>query len=145
MQQLYRLTNGDVTAYILARHQKCKIPHLVSCKNYSKSLKRFSMNQIDFLLLESMTIPYPLKEGTQLVNLRPSRYSSIQKNELEKIIKELTQLGVIRPSHSPFCSPALLFKKKDGTWRLCIDYRQLNSSTVKNKYPIPIIEDLLDE
>ena len=48
----------------------------------------------------------PLKEGTQLVNFRPYRYSSIHKNELEKIIKELTQLGVIRPSHSPFCSPA---------------------------------------
>ena len=52
---------------------------------------------------------------------------------------------MIRPSLSPYSSPVIMVKKKDGTWRLCVDYRQLNSNTVKNKYPIPIIEDLLDE
>jgi Reverse transcriptase (RNA-dependent DNA polymerase) len=65
--------------------------------------------------------------------------------ELEKIIEELINTSIIRPSNSPFVSPALLVKKKDGTWRLCVDYRQLNAMTIKNKYPIPIIEDLLDE
>jgi Reverse transcriptase (RNA-dependent DNA polymerase) len=64
---------------------------------------------------------------------------------LEKIIEELLKTKVIRPSYSPFASPALLVKKKDNTWRLCIDYRRLNALTVKNKYPIPIIEDLIDE
>jgi Reverse transcriptase (RNA-dependent DNA polymerase) len=79
------------------------------------------------------------------VNLRLYRYSYFQKMELEKIVAELLQNTVIRPSTSPFASPALLVKKKDGTWHLCIDYRQLNSQTIKNKYLIPIIEDLPDE
>jgi Reverse transcriptase (RNA-dependent DNA polymerase)/RNase H-like domain found in reverse transcriptase len=64
---------------------------------------------------------------------------------LDKIIEELLINGVIRPSTNPFASPTLLVKKKDGSWRVCVDYRKLNEMTIKNKYPIPIIDDLLDE
>jgi Reverse transcriptase (RNA-dependent DNA polymerase)/RNase H-like domain found in reverse transcriptase/Retroviral aspartyl protease len=87
----------------------------------------------------------PLLPFAQPVNLRPYRYSHFQKLELDKIIEELLQNSIIQPFTSPFASPALLVKKKDGSWRLCVDYRQLNHVTVKNKYPIPIIDDLLDE
>lgn len=87
----------------------------------------------------------PLVEGAQPVNLRPYRYNPELKNEIEKQITEMLQSGVIQHSQSAWSSPALLVRKKDGTWRLSVDYRQLNNLTVKSKYPVPIIEELLDE
>lgn len=63
---------------------------------------------------------------------------------MELLVTQLLQSKMIQPSMSPFSSPVILVKKKDGTWRLCVDYRQLNSNTVKNKYPIQIIEDQMD-
>jgi len=57
----------------------------------------------------------------------------------------MLKASVIQHSHSLFASPALLVKKKDGTWRFCVDYRQLNNITVKNKHPMPVVDELLDE
>ncbi|KAJ1703813.1 hypothetical protein LUZ63_003592 [Rhynchospora breviuscula] len=87
----------------------------------------------------------PLLPDSKPINQRPYRYSYFQKVEIEKIVTELLKNQLIQPSSSPFASPVLLVKKKDGSWRMCIDYRQLNSTTVKNKYPILVIDDLLDE
>jgi hypothetical protein len=73
------------------------------------------------------------------------RVSYKQKEEVEKLIQTMLTDAVIRPSQSPYSSPAIPVKKNDGSWRLCIDYRDLNSQTIKNKFPIPVIEDLFDE
>ena len=64
--------------------------------------------------------------GAQPPNVRPYRYPFTQKNEIEKIIKELLEAGVIRPSISPYSSSVVMVLKKDGEWRMCPDFRALN-------------------
>jgi len=87
----------------------------------------------------------PLKTGSEAVNLRPYRYSGLQKDNLERMVAEMLDTGIIRTSNSPFASPVILVKKRDSTWRLCVDYHALNQLTIKDKYPIPMIEELLEE
>ena len=87
----------------------------------------------------------PLILGAKPPNIRPYHYGPLQKSEIEKAVQELLDAGFIRPSRSPFSFPVLLVRKKDSTWRMCMDYRELNAITVKDRYPIPLIDDLLDE
>ena len=69
----------------------------------------------------------------------------IEMDELKKQIDDLEKKGFIRSSVSPWAAPVLFVKKKDGSMRMCIDYRDLNNVTIKNKYPLPRIDDLFDQ
>ena len=75
----------------------------------------------------------------------PYRHPKAYWDEIEWAIQELLALEHIRLSMSPFASSVVLVKKKDGTLRMCIDYRALNKKTLKNRYPIPRIDELMDE
>lgn len=75
----------------------------------------------------------------------PYRTSHHHKDEIEWIVQELLESGFIQHSKSPFASPAILVKRKDNTWRMCVDYRYFNTLTVKHDCPIPIIDELLEE
>ena len=86
-----------------------------------------------------------LLPGTQPIAIPPYRMAPAELKELKEQLRDLLDKGFIRPSCSPWGAPVLFVKKKDGSFRLCIDYRQLNKVTVKNKYPLPRIDDLFDQ
>ncbi|GJT00279.1 reverse transcriptase domain-containing protein [Tanacetum coccineum] len=75
----------------------------------------------------------------------PYRLAPSEMQELSNQLQELTDRGFIRPSTSPWGAPVLFVKKKDGSFRMCIDYRELNKLTIKNRYPLPRIDDLFDQ
>lgn len=89
--------------------------------------------------------PINLKEGTAPLSVQPYRYPYYQKTKIEKIVQDLLAYGVLRPSQSPFSSPVLLVKKTDGSWKMCIEYHALNEETIKDKFLIPIIDELFNE
>ena len=78
-----------------------------------------------------------LVPGTAPIAKRPYRMAASELAELKKQLEELQRIGFIRPSSSPWGAPVLFVKKKDGSMRLCVDYRALNEVTIKNKYPSP--------
>jgi hypothetical protein len=86
-----------------------------------------------------------LKPGTELIARTPYHMSTLELQELKMQLKELLDLGLIHPSVSPWGAPVIFIRKKDGSWRLCIDYRQLNKATIKNQYPLLRIDDLFDQ
>ena len=90
-----------------------------------------------------------VKHRIELSDEKPfkQKYTRIPPAMIEEVrshIKELLAAGIIRPSHSPFSSNVVLVRKSDGSLRLCIDYRQLNSRTIKDNYALPRIEEILD-
>jgi hypothetical protein len=87
----------------------------------------------------------PLVPGAKPVHIRPYRYPPSLKDEIEKQVVDMLSRGIIQPSVSAFSSPILLVRKKDGTWRFCVDYRYLNAPTLKSGFPIPVFDELMDE
>ena len=87
----------------------------------------------------------PLIEGSQPVKVKPYRYPHSQKEEIEKLMQGMLDEGIIQPSKSPFSSPIILVKKKDGSWRVCTNYRAFNAIIIKDTFPIPTVDELIDE
>ncbi len=141
-------------------HQKCDC-FLVVIRDHQK--KNFGevdpeirtlLNHYDDVFVNDLppTLP-PERETDHQIHLesghsppwkRPYRLTQKEQDELKTQLEDLLEKGFIRPSNSPFGAPVLFVKKKDGSFRMCIDYRALNKITIKDKYPLPMIDDLLD-
>ncbi len=92
-----------------------------------------------------MEFEIKLVPGTIFLSTTPYRMAIPKTVELKKQLDELLGKGFIRPSMSPWATSILFMKKTDGTLRLCIDYKELNALTIKNKYLLPRIQDLFDQ
>ncbi|KAM6968624.1 retrovirus-related Pol polyprotein from transposon 412 [Tautogolabrus adspersus] len=90
-------------------------------------------------------VQHTIETGSaQPIRLRPHRLALSKRQVAEDMIREMAAAGVIEPSNSPWAAPAVLVKKKNGSWRFCVDYRRLNAVTRKDSYPLPRIDDALD-
>ncbi|MCO5578425.1 hypothetical protein L7F22_032267 [Adiantum nelumboides] len=114
------------------------------------------LNQFQDVFIDDIPGELPLEQGNDdhMIELLPGssppnkppyRVSQAQQEEIMRQVNELGEKGMVRLSSSPFCSPVLLVQKKDGTYRMCVNYRALNRITIKNRFPMPQVEDLFDK
>jgi hypothetical protein len=153
--QMKRLVNASKNFVLLMIKPKDNIENEVflGCDAKLKSDLYEVVNQYDKMFQEPKGLPprrgiqheIQLQQDCPLPNIGMYRMSVMENVEIKKQIQELLDKGVSMPSTSPCGSPIVLVPKKDGTWRMCVDFRALNKITVKNRYPLPRIDDLLDQ
>lgn len=104
----------------------------------------FSSGEFDVGRTDVIRHSIPLVEGGGPVKQRPYRHGHVQEVEIERQVKKLKELDLIEECHGAWSSPVVPVRKRDGTWRFCVDYRKLNDMTKKDAYPLPRIDDSLD-
>ncbi|GKE85651.1 putative reverse transcriptase domain-containing protein, partial [Tanacetum coccineum] len=112
------------------------------CQVFLIQMMKEDKTEIPERRIEDVPVLIP---GAAPVARAPYRLAPAEMKELAEQLKELSDKGFIRPSSSPWGAPILFVKKKDGSFQMCIDYRELNKLTVKNRYPLPRIDDLFDQ
>ncbi|XP_042059609.1 uncharacterized protein LOC121804134 [Salvia splendens] len=136
---------GSTTLLSVEQSEEAEVSIPSSIQQLLEEQKNIFVEPSSLPPLRSHNHKITLIPGSSPVNSRPYRHSAIQKSIIEKQVADLLKQGFIQPSSSPFSSHVVLMKKKDGTWRMCVDYKQLNKMTIKDKYPIPLIDELLEE
>lgn len=150
------VANGDMSLQSsLPDHLQSLLENVSTKKNRSSveknELKHFVLQYSDiFVGSDGNLVPTDLTAhkidtgGAKPIKLPPRRLPISQRDVAEREIESMLQKGVIEPSNSPWASPIVLVKKKDGSTRFCVDYRRLNAVTVKDAYPLPRVDDSFD-
>eukprot|EP00253_Pinus_taeda_P002220 PITA_02220 len=146
----YQLTKDGIE-YIEKNPDKTNV--FDGCDAKQKADLEKVVSEYDILFQEPKDLPpkreivhdIHLQQDAPWPNIGMYRLSALGNAEIKKQVQELLEKGFIRPSTSPRGSPIVLLRKKDGSWRMCIDYRALNKITIKNRYPLPRIDDLIDQ
>ncbi|GJR56146.1 putative reverse transcriptase domain-containing protein [Tanacetum coccineum] len=148
------LSNGDILE-VCGERPKGNLKQLKTMKVNEPKLEDIPIvHKFPSVFPEDLTGLPPSREVEFYIDLIPGampvakslyRLAPTEMQELSNQLKELQEKGFIRPSSSPWGAPVLFVKKKDGSFRMCIDYRELNKLTVKNRYPLPRIDDLFDQ
>ena len=136
---LSKLINEKISLTELSGKEQNDLKLLLNKNRDIFSKSTFDVGQTDVLHHE-IPVPYSVSPIKQAVRRRPPE----EHNEINRQVDELLRKGLIEPSTSPWASQVLLVEKKDGTKRLCIDYRSVNSVTIKDSFPLPRIDDSLD-
>ncbi|GJT03056.1 putative reverse transcriptase domain-containing protein [Tanacetum coccineum] len=118
---------------------------LRTCQSYGNFMEVFPKDLLGLPPARQVEFQIDLVPGAALIARSPYRLAPAEMQELSTQLQELSDRGFIRPSSSPWGAPVLFVKKKDGSFRMCIDYRELNKLTMKNRYPLPRIDDLFDQ
>jgi hypothetical protein len=146
-QQLARTSNSAELFAIFWGNTETELPTYP--KEVQKLLNQYSdifPKELPKELPPQRTVDHAIElvPGSEPASRSIYRLSFEETNELKRQLKDLMDKGFIRPSVSPFGAPVLFVHKKEGTLRLCVNYRALNKNTIKNRYPLPRIEDLMD-
>ena len=127
------------------RDDTTQVPSIESVLIVREFLDVFPADLPDMPPYRDIDFCIDLEPGTRPISIPPYRMALAELMELKAQLQELLGKGFNRPSASPWGAPILFVKKKDGSFWMCIDHRQLNKVTIKNKYPIPRIDDLFDQ
>jgi hypothetical protein len=119
------------------------IPHEI--QQLLQSYEEIFASKVSYPPPRACSHTIPLIHGVTPFSIRPYRYAPALKTEIEKQVEEMLREGLIQPNTSAFSSPVLLVKKKGKIYYFCVDYRHLNAITVKGSFPVPTIDELLDE
>lgn len=136
---IWQISSSDIDTQVTCKDDMDNLLRIVN--KYEKSFT----DGVSGSRITTGELSIRLKNPDKIVSRRPYRLAPVERKKVQEMVKELLDKNVIRESNSPFASPIIMVKKKNGEDRLCVDYRELNANTVRDNYPLPLISEQLDQ